>query len=206
MEYGERFNTYTHLIGTLLALAGSTVLIVLGALRADAWRIVSFSIYGATLVLMYASSSLYHNASRGEAKKILRMLDHNAIYLLIAGTYTPFALVSLRGPWGWSLFGVVWGLALIGIFLEIWLAHKTGLVSLILYILMGWIALVAVEPLVQTLSWKGFAWLASGGLAYTAGIIFYVHDQRFSSWHGIWHLFVLAGSALHYFTILLYVA
>jgi hemolysin III len=206
MEYGERFNTYTHLIGTLLALAGSAVLIALGALRADAWRIVSFSIYGATLVLMYASSSLYHNASRGRVKNMLRMLDHNAIYLLIAGTYTPFALVSLRGPWGWSLFGVVWCLALIGIFREVWMTRKTELASLLLYILMGWIALVAVGPLVRTLSWNGFAWLASGGLAYTIGVVFYVNDQKFSSWHGIWHLFVLAGSTLHYFAIFLYVA
>jgi hemolysin III len=206
MEYGEKFNTYSHLIGTLLALVGSTVLIVLGALRADVWNIVSFSIYGATLVLMYTSSTLYHNARQGKAKNILQILDRNSIYLLIAGTYTPFALVSLRGSWGWSLFGVVWTLAPIGIFRERWLAKKTRLASLIIYILMGWIAIIAVVPLVEILSWKGFVWLGAGGLAYTVGTIFYLNDRRFSHWHGIWHLFVLAGSAMHYTAILLYVA
>src|SRR5271169_713926 len=206
MEHGEKFNTYSHLVGSLLALLGSVVLITLGTLIGDVWKIVSFSIYGATLVLMYSSSTLYHNAKQGKAKNFLRMLDHNSIYLLIAGTYTPFALVSLRGPWGWSLFGVVWGLALIGILQEMWLARKTRVVSLVIYILMGWVAIVAIVPLVATLSWPGFAWLVSGGVAYTVGTIFYLHDERFTHWHGIWHLFVLAGSALHYFAILLYVA
>jgi hemolysin III len=206
MEHGEKFNTYSHLVGALLALTGSVVLIGLGALSGDVWKIVSFSIYGATLVLMYGSSTLYHNAGQGKAKHFLRMLDHNSIYLLIAGTYTPFVLVSLRGPWGWSLFGVVWGLALIGILQEIWLARKTRMASLLIYILMGWIAIVAIVPLAETLSWRGFAWIAAGGMAYTVGTIFYLYDQRFKHWHGIWHLFVLAGSALHYCAILLYVA
>jgi hemolysin III len=207
MESGEKFNTYTHLAGSLLALGGAVVLIVLAALRDDLWKVVSFSIYGATLVLMYSSSTLYHNArTGGRAKHVLRMLDHNSIYLLIAGTYTPFALVSLRGPWGWSLFGVVWGLALIGIMQELWLARKTRVASLVIYVLMGWIAVIAVTPLVETLSWRGFAWVAAGGLVYTLGIVFYINDQRFRHWHGIWHLFVLAGSILHYFAILLYVA
>ncbi|MBI1175488.1 MAG: hemolysin III family protein [Sideroxydans sp.] len=206
MEHGEKLNTYTHLVGSLLALGGSAVLIVLAALGGDAWKVVSFSIYGATLVLMYSSSTLYHNARQGKAKRILRMLDHNSIYLLIAGTYTPFALVSLRGAWGWSLFGVVWGLALVGILQEIWLVRKTRAASLVIYILMGWIAVVAVAPLAATLSWAGFAWIAAGGIAYTVGTIFYFHDEKFAHWHGIWHLFVLAGSALHYFAILLYVA
>ena len=207
MEYGEKFNTYSHLIGALLALAGTVVLIVLGALDGDAWKIVSFSIYGATLVLMYSSSTLYHNARKGSRlKHWLRTLDHNSIYLLIAGTYTPFVLVSLRGPWGWSLFGMVWGLALIGILQEIWLPRKTRTMSLVIYVLMGWIAVIAVAPLAAALSWAGFAWVAAGGLAYTVGIIFYVNDQKFRHWHGIWHLFVLAGSTLHYFAILLYMA
>jgi len=207
MERGEKFNTYSHLLGSLLALVGGVVLIVLAALRDDAWKVVSFSIYGATLLLLYSSSTLYHNARKGSrAKHILRTLDHNSIYLLIAGTYTPFALVSLRGPWGWSLFGVVWGLALIGILQELWLPRKTRLISLVIYVLMGWIAIIAVVPLVETLSWHGFAWVVAGGLAYTIGIVFYINDQRFTHWHGIWHLFVLAGSTLHYFAILLYVA
>lgn len=206
MEHGEKFNTYSHLAGALLALAGAVVLVVLGALSGDVWKIVSFSIYGATLVMLYSFSTLYHNAAHGTVKLILQKLDHNAIYLLIAGSYTPFTLVSLRGPWGWSLSAVVWGLALLGISQEIWLKKKTRLVSLVIYILMGWVALIAVVPLVAALSWSGFAWLAAGGLAYTIGIIFFVYDDRFVHWHGIWHLFVLAGSSLHYCAILLYVA
>ena len=206
MEHGEKFNTYSHLAGVLLALAASVALIVLGVLSGDVWKIVSFAIYGATLVLLYGFSALYHNAARGKAKLILQKFDHNAIYLLIAGSYTPFTLVSLRGSWGWSLFGVVWGLALLGISQELFLKQKTRLVSLVIYILMGWVALVAVVPLVAALSWSGFAWLAAGGLAYTVGIIFFVYENKHSHWHGIWHLFVLAGSVLHYCAILFYVA
>ena len=204
MEHGEKFNTYSHLIGSLLAVAGGVVLIVQGA--GDVWKVVSFSIYATTLVLMYSSSTLYHNAGQGKTKNFLRMLDHNAIYLLIAGTYTPFVLVSLHGPWGWTLFGVVWGLALIGILQEIWLKKKTRLASLLIYIVMGWIVVIAIVPLAQTLSWTGVAWIASGGIAYTVGTIFYLYDHRFAHWHGIWHIFVMLGSALHYFAILTYVA
>jgi hemolysin III len=205
MYHGERFNAYTHLAGALLALAGAVVLVVLGAIKQDAWRIVSFAIYGASLVILYSASTLYHS-TRGRLKAFFRKLDHTAIYLLIAGSYTPFTLVTLRGPWGWWLFGVIWVLALLGILQEFWLGKRTRVLSLIIYVLMGWIALVAVMPLVDTLSLAGFAWLAAGGLAYTAGIVFYVYDERFTHWHGIWHLFVVAGSALHYIAILLYVA
>jgi hemolysin III len=205
MEYGEKFNTYTHLAGALLALVGGVVLVVLAALGGDVWKIVSCSIYAATLVLLYSFSTLYHNAAHGKFKLFLQKLDHNAIYLLVAGSYTPFTLVSLRGPWGWSLFGVVWSLAMLGISQELWLKKKNRVVSLIIYILMGWFALVAVVPLLASLSWSGFAWLAAGGLAYTVGIIFYLYDEKFAHWHGIWHLFVLAGSAMHYFAILFYV-
>jgi len=205
MYRGERFNGITHLSGALLALAGAVALIVVGALKADPWKIVSFSIYGTTLVFLYLSSTLYHSV-RGSAKSVLRKMDHAAIYLLIAGTYTPFTLVTLNGPWGWSLFGVVWGLALVGIVQEIWFARGARVLSLVIYLLMGWVALVAVVPLVQALSWSGFAWLAAGGAVYTAGIVFYLYDERFRHFHGIWHLFVLAGSAVHYVAILLYVA
>ncbi len=205
MYHGERFNAYTHLAGALLALAGAVVLIVLGAMKQDAWKIVSFAIYGASLVILYSASTLYHS-TRGRLKAFFRKLDHTAIYLLIAGSYTPFTLVTLRGPWGWWLFGVIWVLALLGILQEFWLGKRTRVLSLIIYVLMGWIALVAVLPLVDTLSLAGFAWLAAGGLAYTGGIVFYVYDEKFAHWHGIWHLFVVAGSALHYCAILLYVA
>jgi len=205
MYHGERLNAYTHLAGALLALAGAVVLIVLGAMKQDAWKIVSFAIYGASLVILYSASTLYHS-TRGRLKAFFRKLDHTAIYLLIAGSYTPFTLVTLRGPWGWWLFGVIWGLALLGILQEFWLGKRTRVLSLIIYVLMGWIALVAVMPLVDTLSPAGFAWLAAGGLAYTAGIVFYVYDEKYAHWHGIWHLFVVAGSALHYCAILFYVA
>lgn len=206
MQRGEKFNTYTHLLGTLLALVGGSVLIVRGALGGDVWKIVSFSIYTATLLALYGASTLYHNARSGRAKDILRKLDHNAIYLLIAGTYTPFTLVSLNGPWGWSLFGVVWGLALLGIFQELWFASKSRRLSMLIYILMGWVAIVAIVPLLERLGTPGFLLLAAGGLAYSGGIVFYLYDEKFRHWHGIWHLFVLAGSALHYLTILLYIA
>ena len=206
MEHGEKFNTYTHLAGTLLALAGGIMLIVMGVVSGDVWKIVSFSIYALTLLLLYSFSTLFHNAAHGKVKALLQKLDHNAIYLLIAGSYTPFTLVSLRGPWGWSLFGVVWGLALLGISQELWLKKKTRVISLVIYILMGWVALVAVVPLLAVLSWQGFAWLAAGGVAYTLGIVFFIYDDKFAHWHGIWHLFVLSGSALHFFAIVFYVA
>ncbi len=205
MYHGERFNAYTHLVGALLALAGAVVLVVLGAMKQDAWKIVSFAIYGASLFILYSASTLYHS-TRGRLKAFFRKLDHTAIYLLIAGSYAPFTLVTLRGLWGWWLFGVIWGLALLGILQEFWLGKRTRVLSLILYVLMGWIALVAAMPLVDSLSLAGFAWLAAGGLAYTAGIVFYAYDKKFTHWHGIWHLFVIAGSALHYCAILFYVA
>jgi hemolysin III len=205
MYAGERFNGYSHLAGAILAIAGAVLLVILAALRADPWRIVSFSIYGATLCLLYISSTLYHSV-RGRAKNVLRKLDHCAIYLIIAGTYTPFALVTLNGAWGWTLFGAVWGLAVLGIVQELWVGKGQRIASLAIYLLMGWLAIVAVAPLVEALSWGGLAWLIAGGLAYTGGMVFYVYDERFRHWHGIWHLFVLAGSAMHYMAILLFVA
>jgi len=205
MYHGERFNSYSHLIGALLALAGAVVLIVVGALQGDVWKIVSFSIYGASLVLLYSFSTLYHS-TRGGAKRLFQKLDHNAIYLLIAGSYTPFTLVTLRGPWGWTLFGVIWGLAAVGMLQESLLGKRTRTLSLVIYVLMGWVALVAVVPLIEALSPAGFAWLAAGGVIYTLGIAFYLYDEKFKHWHGIWHLFVVAGSAVHYVAILLYVA
>jgi hemolysin III len=205
MYHGERFNGYSHLAGALLALAGTVVLLVQGARFGDAMKITSFAIYGATLILLFGFSTLYHS-TRGMAKNVLRKFDHAAIYLLIAGTYTPFTLVSLRGPWGWSLFGVVWGLAVFGIVQEIWLARGARIFSLIIYIVMGWIAVIGVVPMIEALGWGGFAWVVAGGVVYTIGTVFYFYDERFTHWHGIWHLFVLAGAAIHYFAILRYVA
>ena len=205
MYTGERFNSITHLVGAVLALAGSVLLIVIAAQQGDPWKIVSFSIYGGMLVALYVFSTLYHSL-RGRAKSVLRKFDHCSIYLLIAGTYTPFALVSLRGAWGWSLLGVVWSLALMGILQEIWFAKGARVLSLVIYVLMGWLALVAVIPLWQALTPAGFAWLAAGGVFYTVGIVFYATDHKFRHGHGLWHLFVLGGSICHFLTVLLYVA
>lgn len=205
MYQGERFNGYTHLVGAILALAGAGLLIGLATLRADPMRIASFSVYGATLCLLYLASTLYHS-TRGRAKRVFRKLDHCAIYLMIAGTYTPFAILTLHRAWGWTLFGCVWGLAVVGIVQELCIAKGARLTSLAIYLLMGWFALAALLPLVETLSWNGFAWIAGGGLVYSAGIVFYLYDQRFKHWHGIWHLFVMGGSAAHYAAILRFVA
>ncbi len=205
MYYGERLNGSTHLMGAVLAAVGAAVLIVLAAREGDPWKITSFSIYGAVLLSLYTLSTLYHS-TRGRTKEVFRKLDHCSIYLLIAGTYTPFTLVTLRGAWGWSLFGVIWGLAALGIAQEAWLAKGARIVSLIIYVLMGWLAAIAVSPLIDALTPAGFAWLVAGGLFYTAGIVFYAFDEKLRHGHGIWHLFVLAGSVSHYFAILLYVA
>ena len=205
MYHGERFNSISHLVGAALALAGSSLLIVVAARLGDPWKIVSFSIYGVMLVTLYLFSTLYHSV-RGPAKDVLRKFDHCSIYLLIAGSYTPFALVSLRGAWGWSLLSVVWSLGLLGMVQEIWFAKGARVLSLVIYVLMGWMALVAVEPLWQALKPAGFAWLVAGGLFYTVGIIFYATDHKVRHGHGLWHLFVLAGSICHFLTVLLYVA
>jgi hemolysin III len=205
MYHGERFNSISHLVGAGLAVLGAVLLVVTAARLGDPWKIVSFSIYGAMLVALYVASTLYHSV-RGRAKAVLQKFDHCSIYLLIAGSYTPFALVSLRGPWGWSLLGAVWTLAVVGILQEIWFAKGARVLSLVIYLLMGWLALVAVMPLWQALTPSGFAWLAAGGLFYTVGIIFYVADQRIHHGHGVWHLFVLGGSSCHFFTVLFFVA
>lgn len=205
MVVGERFNSISHMVGAVLALIGATVLVTLAALMADPWKIVGFSVYGVALVLLYLASTLYH-ALRGRAKAVFQKLDHCSIYLLIAGSYTPFALVSLRGPWGWTLLGVVWSLALLGIVQEVWLARGARIWSMVIYVLMGWLAIVAVEPLWKALTPSGFAWLAAGGACYTLGIAFYATDHKLRHGHGVWHLFVLGGSICHFLTLLLYVA
>ncbi|MDQ5910781.1 MAG: Hemolysin [Pseudomonadota bacterium] len=205
MYYGERFNSISHLIGAVAALAGLVVVVVIAAEQGDPWKIVSFSIYGATLFLLYTISTLYHSL-RGRAKQIFRKLDHLSIYLLIAGTYTPFTLVTLRGVWGWTLFGIIWGLAIVGMTLEALPQKGHRSLSIIVYVLMGWLVLVALKPLLAALPFAGFIWLLLGGIFYTGGLAFYLFDEKIRHFHGIWHLFVLAGSACHYLTILRYVA
>lgn len=204
MYYGERFNAWTHLVGALFALTGATWLIVSASLRADAQAITSVSIYGAALVLLYTISTVYHSV-RGRAKRIWQKCDHLSIYLMIAGSYTPFCLISLRGAWGWSLFGVVWGLTLLGMLQEIKPRSEARVLSLVIYAVMGWAALVATGPLLNALGTAGFAWLTAGGLLYSIGIVFFVLDQRVRHFHGIWHLFVIAGSLMHYIAIMGYV-
>ena len=204
MYHGERLNAVTHLIGAVLALVGSIALIFLAVRSGDAWKIVSVCVYGVTLVLLYSLSTLYHSM-RGRAKSILRELDHHSIYLLIAGSYTPFCLVTLRGPWGWSLLGAVWALAAIGSLEELRPKRGGRIFSVVLYAVMGWMVIVALSPLLKALGPAGFTWLIAGGLFYTIGIIFYALDTRLTHAHGIWHLFVLAGSAAHYIAILRYV-
>lgn len=200
----ELANSISHGIGALLSLWGLVVLVNLAVTRGNVWHIVGTSIFGASLILLYLASTLYHSIPAPRARKVLRLLDHIAIYLLIAGTYTPFLLVNLRGPWGWSLFALVWGVALTGILLKVSpLGHKRGL-SLTLYLALGWIILIAIKPLLSYLDPVGIRLLVAGGLAYTGGVIFYGW-QRLPYHHAIWHLFVLTGSGLHFFAVLLYV-
>jgi hemolysin III len=204
MYYGERLNAWTHLVGALLALAGAITLVVLASLQGDPWRIVSVAIYGVALVILYSVSTLYHSV-KGRAKRLLQKLDHLSIYLLIAGSYTPFCLVTLHGTWGWTLFGIVWTLAIIGILQEIKPRSEARVMSIVIYAVMGWIVLVAVNPLIAALGMTGFIWLALGGVFYTVGIIFFALDTKVRHFHGVWHLFVIAGSLLHFVAISRYV-
>lgn len=204
MFEGERFNIITHLVGSLAALTGLIFLIVTASRQSDVLPIVSVTIYGTTLALLYIMSTLYHSL-QGNAKDVFQKLDHFAIYLLIAGTYTPFALITLGKSWGWVIFGIVWGLAVLGIILELSLKRSNRLIPLIIYLTMGWIIIVVIKPFIQALGMAGFGWVLSGGLAYTFGVIFYVYDERYQHFHGIWHLFVLAGSTIQYFAIYNYI-
>ncbi len=205
MDRGERLNTITHLIGAALALAGVVVLVVQASLQGDPWKIVSFSVYGFTLVALYILSTIYHGIS-GKVKTVFQKVDHAAIYMLIAGTYTPFTLVTLRGSWGWSIFAVIWGLAIVGIAQEVLLTTKQRMLSVGIYLLMGWLVIVFIRPLAQALPCAGMVWMVAGGLFYTLGVVFYGLDKKIPHGHGIFHFFVLAGSICHYVTILMYVA
>lgn len=203
MYRGEKLNSITHLVGAAAALAGLVVLLYFAVQQGDPIKTLSLTIYGVSLFLLYLFSVLYHSF-RGRWKAIFRKLDHVAIYLLIAGTYTPFMLISLEGPWGWWLFGVIWALAVVGILLDTLPKRRREVLAIIIYILMGWLCVVAGRPLLSALSTGGFLWLLAGGLFYTFGIVFYVLDH-IRHFHGVWHLFVLAGSVCHYLAILLYV-
>ncbi len=200
-SFDEIANTVTHGIGLVLSVAGFVVLLVLAAVRGSAWHIVACSIYGLTLICLYTASTLYHAVVSPRIKRALRIFDHSAIYLLIAGTYTPFLLVNLRGPWGWSLFGVIWGLALAGILFKFWFVERFGFLSTAVYIAMGWLVVIAAKPVITHVPFTALVWLLAGGLAYTAGVIFYA-SKRIPYSHAIWHVFVLAGSICHYVAVL----
>jgi len=200
----EIAHSLTHGVGALLSIAGLATMVTLAALRGNVWHVVSCSIFGATLVFLYTASTLYHSVTHPGAKKVLRVFDHSAIFLLIAGSYTPFTLVSLRGGWGWTLFVVIWGLALIGVVYKVTAKNRFRFLSVLLYLAMGWLVLVAIKPLVTSVPVPGLILLLAGGLSYTLGVIFYAW-KRLPYSHAVWHLFVLVGSACHFFAVLLYV-
>ncbi len=200
----EIAHTISHGIGLLLSIAGLAVLVAFASRYGDAWHITSSAIYGATLILLYTASTLYHGIPQSRSKQLLRRLDHAAIFLLIAGTYTPFTLVNMRGVWGWSLFGLVWGLATLGMVLELVMKRRIKWLSITLYLGLGWLVLIAIKPLIDSVAIGGIVLLLAGGLSYSLGVIFYVW-KRLSYHHAVWHLFVMGGSALHFFSVFFYV-
>jgi hemolysin III len=197
----EIANAITHGIGALLAVAGLVVLIVMAAIHGSVWHIVSFSIFGTTLVLLYFASTLYHSLTHVKAKSVFHKFDHISIYLLIAGTYTPFCLTALRGWIGWTVLGVVWSCAILGAVLKAISVGKRIKLSTVLYILMGWVILVAIQPLYKAMPFNGFLFLIAGGISYTIGTIFFIRNQVKYN-HSVWHVFVLGGSVLHFFSVL----
>ncbi|MEW6623902.1 MAG: hemolysin III family protein [Bacillota bacterium] len=201
----EIFNGISHGIGALLSIAALVILVAFASVRGDVWRIVSFSIYGFTLFFLYTSSTLYHSIFHEKSKRILRVLDHVSIYLLIAGSYTPITLVSIGGAWGWTIFSIIWSLAAVGIILKILASDRLKYFSIILYLLMGWLIVIAFKPMVTTAPSELIIWLTVGGLIYTLGVVFYI-CKKIPFNHGIWHLFVLGGSTVHYLGILFHLA
>ncbi len=204
MHEGEKFNFITHLIGSIAALIGLIALVTATVGKGEFLALISVTVYGASLVLLYAFSTLNHSL-KGKAKNLFQKLDFLAIYLLIAGTYTPFSLITLRDSGGWGILSLVWALAILGIYLEFKPDSKNRIRPLFLYLIMGWVILLAVKPLHQALGWAGFIWLLVGGLFYTLGIVFYVFDEKVKHFHGIWHLCVLAGSATQFITVYYFV-
>ncbi len=199
----EVANAITHGIGIVLSVVALVLLVVFATQGGDIWRIVSVSIFGSTLILLYAASTLYHALPQPQVKRMLRVVDHGAIYLLIAGTYTPFLLGDMRGPWGWSLFGLLWGAALSGIIFKIFFVGRFNFIATMLYLAMGWTVVVALKPALEMIPLAALILMAIGGLAYTSGVAFYLWD-RLPYNHAIWHLFVLTGSAFHFAAIIGY--
>lgn len=200
----EVFNATTHGIGVGLGITALVLMTIFSVRQHDAWKIVSSVLFGSSIILLYLSSTLYHSLARTRVQRILKTLDHSSIFILIAGTYTPFCLVSLRGGWGWTLFGFVWGLALLGLFFKLLFVYRFHTLSTIIYLLMGWVIVIAINPLIHDVPFDGLMWLLAGGLCYTIGVIFYIWKNK-AFMHSIWHLFVLAGTICHFFAVLLFV-
>lgn len=200
----EIFNSITHGTGALMSLAGLVLLIVFASLYGEARHIVSCTIFGVSLVLLYTASTLYHSFRKPRVKFVFRIVDHSCIYILIAGTYTPFMLVAVRGVLGWTIFGIVWGMTVLGILFKSFFIHRFKILSTLAYIAMGWIAIFAIKPIFQSLSEGAIFWLIAGGFAYTVGTIFYAW-KKLPFNHAIWHSFVLAGSICHFVAVLFYV-
>jgi len=200
----EKFNIFSHAAGFVLSVVALALLVTRAVIYGNAWHIVSFSIYGTSLVVLYAASSLYHAAKNPDLVKKLKIIDHAAIYFLIAGTYTPFTLVTLHGTIGWVIFGVVWGLAFTGIILKLFFTGRYKILSTIMYVLMGWIVLFAVKPLINSLPLNGLLWLLAGGISYTIGAVLYsINKIKFN--HAIFHIFVLTGSFCQFISVFFYV-
>ncbi len=198
----EIANSITHGVGAALAVAALVILVVLASWRGDAWRIVSFSVYGTTLIILYLASTLYHAFPWPGVKRIFKVLDHVSIYLLIAGTYTPICLVAMRGAWGWTLFGLIWAMAVGGILFKIFLIGRLKILSVLFYIAMGWLVVIAIKPMWIMLPKTAIAWIFAGGAFYTLGTIFYAM-KRVRYHHAVWHAFVLCGSVTHFFAMLI---
>lgn len=205
MYAGERFNSITHLVGMVFAVAGTGALITIGSSRGGAGHTAALAVYGLMLVFLYTSSTLYHSL-RGRAKQVFHVFDHCAIYLLIAGTYTPLTLITLRGVWGWTIFAIIWSLAIVGVLKDALFPGRYRVVSVVLYLAMGWLIVAATPPLRAALPSNGLIWLAAGGIVYTLGIAFYAMGKRVAYTHGVWHLFALGGSICHYVAVVKYVA
>jgi len=200
----EVANSIIHGFGMLFSLAALVLMIIFSALEGTAWHVVSTTIFGVTLLLLYTSSTLYHALTKRKAKNLFQIFDHSSIYLLIAGTYTPFTLVTLRGHLGWTLFGIVWGMAVLGILFKIFFVKRFVFLSTLIYIIMGWMIIIGINPLMQNIDPKGIFWLVTGGILYTLGTVFYIW-KKFRYHHAVWHLFVLAGSFCHFWCVLFYV-
>ncbi len=201
----EIANAVTHCIGILLGIAALSLLVVFASLKGDPWKIVSFSLYGASLVILYTASTIYHSVKKMHLKKFFQIVDHSSIFILIAGTYTPFVLVNMRGPWGWSLFGIIWGLALCGIIIKSLVGTGGDKLSTAVYLAMGWLIVIAFHKMIFSIPLMGIIWLLIGGVCYSAGAVFFLLEKRIPFSHPLWHLFVLAGSITHFFGILFHV-